>query len=329
MPRVAIVIGNYNGVSTQYEGKPLFDVCVHSIKQTAYKNYKVVVVDGGSTDGSVEYIEDRLRTAAIIKDKKNYGYARSNNGGIEFLIRRYNPQYILLLNNDIIVEDKDWLTNLVKTAERDKQIGIVGCKLIYPNGLIQHAGIKISIAPHNIARAERDTAQQDYVGEIDAVTGAVMLIKRKVINKVGLLDSNFFMGYEDIDYCLRTKRAGFKIVYNGKVKLVHLEGFTSTYSLDSKKKDLLAFTGQRNYLYFAFKNFGFVNKILAIPVAFLMAIMSIEGKTRSRGLGSIRIKERVLWRIATTAHAIRAAIELQSSGSRIDYSPKQFKIIRN
>jgi GT2 family glycosyltransferase len=298
-PRVAIIVSNYNGVTIQYGRKNVLDICLQSLRKTSYKNYKVVFVDDCSSDNSVEYIKKKFPNVSILKNKANVGFARSNNGGIVFVLKRYNPSYVLLLNNDIAITDAEWLKKMVDVAESDKNIGIVGCKLVYPDGRIQHAGAFGGVRPHHRGRTENDMGQYEGIEDVEAVTGAVFLIKRALIKRIGLLDGNFFMGYEDLDYCIRARNAGFRIIYDGNVKLSHLERAT----LDNTKR---FFTEQRNCAYFAMKHFGIADKMMAISFAIVGGMVTIENKDRVRRLRNIRLKDRPLWRLATT---IRAAYD--------------------
>ena len=130
-----------------------------------------------------------------------------------------------------------------------------GCRLVYPNGRIQHAGLSIGdnvplLPPYNKLAGVADNERYDKVSYTSGITGAAMLISRDVIGSIGLLDGNFYMGHEDVDYCLRATKAGFKIIYNGRVKLTHLEGFTSTHSADHSTRLKMFYYFVRNFVYF-------------------------------------------------------------------------------
>ena len=325
-PQVVIVVSNYNGATILYKGKSIIDTCLESLGKTNYKNFRVVVVDGCSSDNSVEHVRGKFPRVAIIRDKTNVGLARSINGGINFALRS-NPSYVLLLNNDIIITDRDWLGKLVKVAESDGGIGIVGCKLVYPNGKIQHAGAFVGIVPRCRGRAETDNGQYDGIEDLEAVTGAVFLMKRAMIRKTGMLDGNFFMGFEDIDYCIRARSAGFRIVYDGNVKLTHLEGSTSTNSTDKSMRDTTFYRNQRNYAYFVMKHFGISKKIQAAFVGIANGIFTVESKDRVRGIGSIRLKSRPLWRLGKTVQAAFDGRALYKSGRKYG-DTRHFAVVR-
>jgi len=170
------------------------------------------------------------RRMILIKNKKNYGFTGGNNIGMKFALSVLNPDYVLLLNNDTVVE-KDFLKELVKVAESDEKIGIVGPKIYYYdyNGrsdIIQSAGAKINLrtgANHIIGRYEIDVGQYDEAKEVDYVSGACLLVKSGVLKKVGLLDPEYFTYWEETDLCMRVKKAGYKILYAPQAKIWHKE----------------------------------------------------------------------------------------------------------
>jgi GT2 family glycosyltransferase len=309
-PFVIIIVTNFNGLTTYYKGKPIIEVCLKSLRKTDYKNYKVFVADGSSADKSVSYIKKKFSEVDITKDNINIGFTKSCNKAMKYAIKRYKPKYLVLFNNDLIVTNGNWLRELINIAENRSDVGLVGCKLLYPNGSIQHAGSVIGIAPYNRGRAEKDVGQYDKIEDLEAVTGAVLLIKKDVIDRIGYFDENFFIGYEDMDYCIRSREAGFKIVYDGNVSLIHLEGSTTTDSKDSSRKELFMFTGQRNYIYFALKHFTLAGRIKAILIAIGGSVFSIESKNRSRRITNLRFKDRPFLRLWKTLQAIVAAYSM-------------------
>ena len=246
-PNVAVIVANYNGLSAKYNSGSILATCLKGLKETKYANMRVIVADDSSTDGSLDYVKRHFGSVGLVSMQKNGGYSKNNNNAIRYAMRSYSPDYILLFNNDIIIKDSGWISKMVSVAEEDEDIGIVGCKLLYPNGRIQHAGVEIGTFPRNRGRGEKDLGQYDRVEELEGVTAAAMLIKKGVIDAIGLLDEDFYMGYEDVDYCIMARKAGFRIMYDGKVKLTHLEGFTSTNSKNSDLRDRMFYYQVRNY----------------------------------------------------------------------------------
>ena len=314
LKKVIIIISNYNGATNKYKNKPLLYWPLNSLKKTKYKNYKIILADDCSTDNSIKYVKNNFPYVEIVKNKENGGYSKNNNNAIRYCLRKYKPDYILLLNNDIIITEKDWLGKLVKVAESNNNIGLVGCKLVYPNNRIQHAGIKIKTdLPYNIGRSDKDKGQYNFIKNVEGVTFACVLILKKVINRIGLLDENFVMGSEDIDYNIRAKKAGFNILYNGNVKLIHLEGYTSTNSKNKKLEEKQFYNEQRNRVYFIYKYYKGLQKIKSLLLIILISFISIEGQNRKRSLFSIKLKDKIFKRFKLSLNAIKDGQKLYTN----------------
>jgi len=163
----------------------------------------------------------------IIENGKNLGFAEGNNVGIRRALEK-GADYVLLLNNDTVV-DPEFLGELVKVGESDERIGIVGPKVYYYdyNGrkdVIHSAGAKIYMrrgtAPP-IGINEVDRGQYDVLRQVDYLEGACMLIKRDAIHKIGLLSPEYFMYWEETDWCVRAHKAGYKTVYVPRAVVWH------------------------------------------------------------------------------------------------------------
>ena len=223
MPLVYIILVNYNGYKDTIE-------CVNSLKKISYKNYKIVVVDNASSDNSVEILMEELSNCMIIESKKNIGFAGGNNLGIKYALN-HNADYIMLLNNDTIVESQ-FLNDMINSFNVNNKIGIVGCKIMYypEKNIIWYGGGYIDwfkfIGTH-YGMGQVDKGQYDNEKEIDFMTGCCMLIKREVFRKVGLLSEDYFMYFEDVDFCVKVKNAGFVIWYNSEAVIYHKVGLSS------------------------------------------------------------------------------------------------------
>jgi len=199
-PLVIIIILNWNG-------KKLLKTCLSSLfRLTAYPNYKVIVVDNGSTDSSVEFVKKHFPKADILALDKNYGFAEGNNKGIKYVLKKYSPKYILLLSNDIKIVQKDWLGKLVRTAESNKKIGSV-------------CPIEISKKP--LFKDKKIISSTPWF--------SCCLIKSKVFFKIGLLDLVFYPAYyEDNDFAIRFKKSGFLSVHRTDCSIIHYACQTSS-----------------------------------------------------------------------------------------------------
>jgi len=161
----------------------------------------------------------------LIKNEKNYGFAEGNNIGMRYALKALNPDYILLLNNDTVV-DKGFLDELVKVAESDEKIGIVGPKIYYYSEptRIQHAGGIINMwtgRRYMRGYGEIDDIKYNELMPVDFITGATLLVKRDAIYNIGLLDPDYFSYTEDIDWCYRTTKCGYRILYVPNAKIWH------------------------------------------------------------------------------------------------------------
>lgn len=164
----------------------------------------------------------------LIKNTENYGFAEGNNIAIKFALKVLNPNYVLLLNNDTVV-DPNFLTKLINIAESNQEIGFIGPTIFdyKPPCNIQSAGLKILWNKGDAI----DLALEDYIlspREVDAVTGCALLAKSELLNKIGLLNKDYFAYFEDVEWCVRAQRALYKIVYVPEGKVWHKGGATSS-----------------------------------------------------------------------------------------------------
>lgn len=195
------------------------------------------------------------RRMVLVKNKKNYGFARGNNIGIKFALNKLDPKYVLLLNNDVVV-DEDFLDFLVRYGEMDKDIGLVGPKIYFYNyegrkDVISFAGETFSFTRggKKPGSGEVDVGQVDSPREVNSLQGACILIKKKVIEKIGLLDSHFFIRREETDFCFRAKSKGFKLVYAPEAKIWHKE-----FSSAEQYSPLVIYFSNRNLFLLLKKN---------------------------------------------------------------------------
>lgn len=174
------------------------------------------------------------REAVILKSRKNSGFSGGNNLGIGYALKFLNPDYLLLLNNDTIVE-RDFLQKMIEMGESYDDVGVIGPKIRYyhQRNLINSAGADM-IWHLGLARnrgiGDLDEGQFDDASEVDSLLGACLLIKSPVIEKIGLLDPRFFLILEETDFCLRAQEEGYKVVYHPESRIYHKEGFSGRLS---------------------------------------------------------------------------------------------------
>ncbi|MGG0814451.1 glycosyltransferase [Paenibacillus alvei] len=214
--KVSIVILTWNGLEHTKR-------CMPSLAR--YANHQlvdVVVLDNGSSDGTVTYLRE-FPWIQVIAHDRNIGFTAGNNLAMAHCDLDSD---IVLLNNDIIAEQDDWLERLQETAYSERDIGVVGCRLRGEDGLLQHAGTYIFAETcwgQQLGGLEVDIHQYGSVRDVQGVVFACAYVKRGVIDAIGGLDLDYFAYFEDTDYCLRALAAGYRVVYDGRVTLTHTQ----------------------------------------------------------------------------------------------------------
>jgi GT2 family glycosyltransferase len=219
--RVYVIVLNWNN----YAGTKN---CLESLQQTTYSNLKIIVVDNGSIDGSSQQLQTEFPDITFIYNDKNLGFARGVNVGIKHAIAEPCCAYVLLLNNDATLLP-NFVREAIVAAESNMSIGVLGGKMYQtPDSTkISYAGGYISRWTGGIVArglGQEDHGHFDIAEETDFVIGALMLVKRRVLENVGLLPEEYFFGCEDIDYCLAVKKAGFKLYFIPTLSAYHLGG---------------------------------------------------------------------------------------------------------
>ena len=208
-----------------WNGKPLTLECLESLAAIRYENAAVILVDNASTDGTADAVRKAYGgRVAVIENPENLGFARGNNVGIRRALDE-GADFVLLLNNDTVV-DPALVDSLVAVIAGSKDIGIVGPKIYYASqpDRIWFAGGEVLLSrglSRHIGIRERDTGRHDSVRDVDYVTGCALLARREVFEKIGYLDPVFAAYYEDTDFCMRARRAGFRVVYAPAGKVWH------------------------------------------------------------------------------------------------------------
>ncbi|OPY27804.1 MAG: Glycosyltransferase AglI [Methanocella sp. PtaU1.Bin125] len=264
-PKVAIVILNWNGREDTAE-------CLESLRNISYTDTVTIVVDNGSTDGSAAYIKARYPHVVMVETGRNLGYAGGNNAGIRYALEHFRPEYVFVLNNDTIV-DRGFLERLTGALEADERAGIAGPKVRFYHdpARINAAGARmvwhLGIA-RNIGLGQYDDGRFNTEREVDCVYGCGFLIKSKVIDDVGLLDEKFFILLEETDWCLRARKAGYRIVYVPGSVIYHKEGISG-----KAQSPVSVYYGHRNRLLLIKKNYTpLMMAASAIPVVSMLAL---------------------------------------------------------
>jgi len=219
-PKVVIIILNWNGKEDTIE-------CLGSLNHITYPNYEIILVDNGSMDGSVECFRGLYPEIEIIENEDNFGFAEGNNVGIRRALDK-DSKYVLLLNNDTIV-DRKFLMELVEVAESDDKIGAVQSKILRKDNsnIIDSAGQEINIfGAKDIGFSEIDDGRFDSIHDIFGGCAAACIYKKIIFEKVGLFNKNFFILYEDVDLSWRIRLAGYSIVFAPASIVFHKRGIS-------------------------------------------------------------------------------------------------------
>ena len=265
-PSVCVVIVHFKGLD-------MLKKCLESVFSTNYQNFGVTLVDNGSSDGSNEYVARFYRgRIRLIRSDVNLGFVAGNN----LALRQVRADYIVLLNDDVIV-DPDWLVELVRAAEKDRKIGACQPKLRSLKdpryfeyngacgGMLDVYGVPLTRG-RIFDLAEKDYGQYDKPVEIFWAGGAALFLRESVIREVGFFDELFFAHMEEIDLCWRIRLAGYKVISVPKSTVYHLGGGTS---LPEKY-----YLKQRNNLITILKNYSGLSLLRFLPLRTVQDFLS-------------------------------------------------------
>lgn len=241
---LSIIILNYNAGQFVVE-------CLESVENAdkGGLTLEIIVVDNASTDDSLEKLKElnKIRTFQLIENKENFGFARGNNVGLP----KANGRYILFLNPDTLV-NKDTLIFMVNFMDQNDKVGAATCKLELPGGRLDDAAHRGFPTPwnafshffglENIFPNSRlfsgyglGYLSRNTIHEIDALSGAFMIVRRRAGEEVGWWDEDYFWYGEDIDFSYRLKEKGWKIMYVPEVSIIHYKGVSSGVKKHTKE----------------------------------------------------------------------------------------------
>ena len=205
-PKVSIIIVNWNGYNDTIE-------CIESLNKIQYDNFDIILIDNGSNSDDALRLNSKNRSLKIISLRKNLGFALANNVGILIALGN-KSELILLLNNDTIV-DPYFLNEMVEVAIKNEKIGILGPKIYYYNDKdkLWYAGGKLNLYFNHKTEGQnhKDDGQFDSMKQVDWISGACMLIRKSVFEKIGYLPKEYFLGWEDIDFVPMLRKMDFLV----------------------------------------------------------------------------------------------------------------------
>ena len=288
MVDLSIVIVNYNVKHRLRE-------CLQSIYGNTKKiSFEVTVVDNNSSDGSVDMVKSEFPEVKLIENCKNLGFAKATNQGL----KENRGRYILLLNPDTIVLP-DALDKMVEFLEVNSHAGALGCKLLYPDGSLQRScrsfptlitaffentGLE-KFFPRNKLVAKYRMGYWDYddIREVDQPMGSALMISRKVFERVGFLDEQFYMFFEEVDWCFRAKKRGWKIYFTPRAEIVH-------YGSQSARPTMprMMILGYKSKHRFFRKHYGILSECMVKQMDLLGLILKTLYRTATLPINSIR-----------------------------------------
>lgn len=226
LPLVSLIIPTRNGLQ-------LIQQCIESIVQkTMYSNYEILIVDNGSDElATLQYLKEVVSDIRIrvIRDDSPFNYSALNNAAVKLA----RGEVIGLINNDIEVISPDWLTEMVSHALRP-EVGAVGAKLLYPNDTVQHAGVLLGvtdIAAHAHKNLPKESpgyfGRASLIQSFSAVTAACLVVRKTIYESVGGLNEvDLAIAFNDIDFCIRVRKAGYRNIFTPYAELYHHESAT-------------------------------------------------------------------------------------------------------
>jgi len=216
---LSVVILNWNG-------RAWLDACLSALAAQEPPPDRVLLVDNGSSDGSVAFVREWFPWVTVRENGGNLGFAAGNNAAL----RDDTAEVVVLLNPDVILTPGA-LAALATALADDPRIGIAGAKLWYPDGeTLQHAGGFIThpqALPGHYGIGEADTGDHEAPRDVEYVIGAATALRRSMLDEIGLLDEGYFLYFEDADLCARARRAGYRVVYWPAATGIHVESATA------------------------------------------------------------------------------------------------------
>ncbi|QAT41046.1 glycosyltransferase family 2 protein [Clostridium sp. JN-9] len=282
-------------IIVSWNTKDLVRDCLNSIKKCTHSiSYKVFLVDNNSSDGTVQMVKHEFKDVTLIANKTNNGFAKANNQAIKIS----DSRYIILLNPDTIVHENA-LDNMVHYLQQHEDVGIVGCKLLNPDGSLQESCRRFpdlstystillklhTVFPNKRCLRRYFMKEMNYntINEVDQVMGAALMYRTNVLGEKSYLDEDYWIWFEEVDFCYNVKKKGYKVVYIPDAEIIHYkaQSFNQLLKVQQQKvfnKSLLRYF-QKN----GKKSDTIILKLL-FPVSILLSYVIQLGKAiKKRG----------------------------------------------
>ena len=231
MKDLGVIIVNTNN-------RKLLDDCLDSIyRNTRQISFEIIVVDNASTDGSQKMVKEKYPGIFLIENQENLGFIKASNLGL----KNYHARYAMLLNDDTVIKEAA-LDKMVDFMDRHPEAGACGPKLLNVDGSVQRQGGILG---------KRFWLSKEPI-PVNFVIGAALVVRKEVIDKIGILDENLFFYNDDLDWCLRIRKAGWKVYFLPQAGITHYGGYSSKRAFNRR----LFVEGFKGGLYFCRKHYG-------------------------------------------------------------------------
>ena len=292
MVDLSIIIVNYNV-------KHYLRECLQSIyRNTNGINLEIIIVDNNSTDGSVDMLKNEFPEVKLIENCQNFGFAKANNQGL----RENKGRYVLLLNPDTIVLPNA-LDRMVEFMEANFHAGALGCKLLNPDGRLQpscrsfptlttaffeNTGLeKLFLRNRIMGRHRIGCWDYNDIREVDQPMGSALMVRREAITQVGLMDEQFHMYYEDVDWCFRIKKRGWRIYFIPLAEIIHYGGQSAWPNM--AKMRVQRYKSRHKFFR---KHYGILSEWIVKQMDLLGLILKTLYRTATLSINSIRESNR-------------------------------------
>jgi len=307
MVLVSIIIVNWNA-------KKFLKECIESLLSQSFTDYEIILVDNVSSDDSVSFVTENFPQVKIIQNNDNVGFAEGNNIGI----KNSTGKIIVLFNPDVVA-DKKWLSILVDTLQSSEKIAAVTGKMYYLGDKYGKDAVFCTWSKINPYSAKpTNFYENEPLAKVDYLSGAAMVVKRDVLDKIGLMDSDYFLYFEETDLCARMIRAGYDLMYIPSAIVWHAVSPLS----NSENK---VYYMERSKIRFALKNFDsfYFLPFFLISLADTIFIILRDLKNRNFYRSKIRLRA-IYWNLINLKNTLSTRKKhmsiLEKNGTTLSYN---------